>query len=260
LIDPVAGVVNNFNEFVSSGPVTVINELGDDVTYATVEEYLTTLVQANESKTFLATTTDESSQYHVSELFLQNNAVPTQAEIDGWDVNALPAGVYAVKSLVTASNGLNIDATTGDVKLGGVLTDEPVTTITTSNDNTLAIAGLQESTTATDRIVVADATTGVLRVKDANASKIVKVDANYTALADDATILADVSIAAFTLTIPTAASSIGRTITIRKVDDTSNLLTFSESIKLNEVDSFTGINYNATIRIQSDGVDWYMID
>ncbi|MNK15852.1 hypothetical protein D3C87_340050 [compost metagenome] len=159
--------------------------------------------------------------------------------------------------LVTASNGTDIDDTSGDVKLGGPLTE--VTTITASVANTLAIAGLQDAT-ATDKIVMADAVTGVLRVKDANASKVVKVTAAYSALANDATILADASGAPFTLTLPTAASSTGRTIVIRKVDDTANLLTFSESIKLNEIDTFTGINYNTTIRIQSDGTDWYMID
>ena len=157
----------------------------------------------------------------------------------------------------TASNGTDIDDTSGDVKLGGPLTE--VTTITASVANTLAIAGLQDAT-ATDKIVMADAVTGVLRVKDANASKVVKVTAAYSALANDATILADASGAPFTLTLPTAASSTGRTIVIRKVDDTANLLTFSESIKLNEIDTFTGINYNTTIRIQSDGTDWYMID
>ncbi|RWW96754.1 collagen-like protein [Flavobacterium cerinum] len=157
----------------------------------------------------------------------------------------------------TASNGTDIDDTLGDVKLGGPLTE--VTTITASVANTLAIAGLQDAT-ATDKIVMADAVTGVLRVKDANASKVVKVTAAYSALANDATILADASGAPFTLTLPTAASSTGRTIVISKVDDTANLLTFSESIKLNEIDTFTGINYNTTIRIQSDGTDWYMID
>ncbi|WAC42515.1 hypothetical protein [Pedobacter sp. SL55] len=163
--------------------------------------------------------------------------------------------------VATVDNGLNFSTPT-NIQLGGVLT-QPITTITTNTtagSNTLAIAGLQASNNTTDKIVVADATTGVLRVKDANASKVVKINTAYSALADDATILADATSAPFTLTIPTAASSAGRIITIRKVDVTSNLLTFSQTIKLNEVDTFTGVNYSTTIRIQSDGTDWYMID
>ncbi|MBK7956808.1 MAG: hypothetical protein IPK03_01010 [Bacteroidetes bacterium] len=58
----------------------------------------------------------------------------------------------------TASNGLNIVGK--DVRMGGALTG--ATTITTTGANTLAVSGLQ-SGTAADSILVADATTGVMR-------------------------------------------------------------------------------------------------
>ena len=78
--------------------------------------------------------------------------------------NAIIAGTdgalfVPVTSEVTASNGTNVDATSGDVKLGGALT-EP-TTITTTGTYTLAIEGL-ETGEDTDKIVVADEN-GVLR-------------------------------------------------------------------------------------------------
>ncbi|MBK7956805.1 MAG: hypothetical protein IPK03_00995 [Bacteroidetes bacterium] len=58
----------------------------------------------------------------------------------------------------TASNGLNLVGK--DVRMGGALTG--ATTITTTGVNTLAISGLQSGTVA-DSILVADATTGVMR-------------------------------------------------------------------------------------------------
>ncbi|MBK7956804.1 MAG: hypothetical protein IPK03_00990 [Bacteroidetes bacterium] len=58
----------------------------------------------------------------------------------------------------TASNGLNLVGK--DVRMGGALTG--ATTITTTGVSTLAVSGLQSGTVA-DSILVADATTGVMR-------------------------------------------------------------------------------------------------
>ena len=62
---------------------------------------------------------------------------------------------------IGATNGLSIDGTTGNVKLGGPITENTV--IETDNSNTLAITGLKYSTESNDKIVVADASTGVLK-------------------------------------------------------------------------------------------------
>jgi hypothetical protein len=67
--------------------------------------------------------------------------------------------VVSATSVTAANNGLT--ATNGTVQMGGALTGPTV--VTASAANTLAIAGLQASTTSTDNMVVADATTGVLR-------------------------------------------------------------------------------------------------
>ena len=61
---------------------------------------------------------------------------------------------------VQANNGLTVDATDDAVQLGGAL--KKATLITTTSNFTLALAGLQRGTAA-DRIVVADATSGVLK-------------------------------------------------------------------------------------------------
>ncbi|MFW0718347.1 hypothetical protein [Pedobacter sp. N23S346] len=115
------------------------------------------------------------------------------------------------------------------------------------------------STDANDRVVVADAN-GVLKTVSGSMNNIIKITADYTALANDYTILANGTNGGFTLTLPAANASKGRIIVIRKTDETSNVLTFSQSIKISETTSFTTLNVHSTIRIQSDGTDWYKID
>ena len=130
-------------------------------------------------------------------------------------------------------------------------------------NNTLKVADLATGAPATtsNRPVVADAN-GQLMIGTApiSTTAIVKKTAAYTVSAMDYTILANATGAGFTLTLPTAASSLGRILVIRKTDETSNILTFSESVKISETTSFTTLNVNTTIRIQSDGTDWYKID
>lgn len=68
-------------------------------------------------------------------------------------------------SNLEATNGLEYDAATRKLSLGGALTKPTV--ITTTATNTLAIQGLQSGTTA-DNVVVADAATGVLKTVPAS--------------------------------------------------------------------------------------------
>lgn len=69
---------------------------------------------------------------------------------------------------ITTNNGITKNATTSEIELGGTL-NRP-TEITTTATYTLAIAGLQTGT-ETDKIVVADAATGVLKTVNAAAPK-----------------------------------------------------------------------------------------
>ncbi len=171
-------------------------------------------------------------------------------------VNGL-ASTPAVNVLISANNGLT--ATNGNVQLGGALT--AATKITTDATKTLALEGLQAGAN-TDKMLVVNSD-GVIKSVSASARNvlgIVKETANYTVVDGDHTILADVSGGAFTITLPTASSSTGRVLLIRKIDETNNVLEFSQSIKYSETTSFTTLNYLSTIRIQSDGTAWYKID
>ncbi len=74
------------------------------------------------------------------------------------NVNGVSSSATMANDSTTASNGLNMVGK--DVRMGGALTG--ATTITTTGANTLAVSGLQSGTVA-DSILVADATTGVMR-------------------------------------------------------------------------------------------------
>lgn len=179
--------------------------------------------------------------------------------LDDAPVNATDAAnkAYVDTKISTANNGLT--AASGNVKLGGSLT--AATTITTDATKTLALAGLQDGAT-TDKMVVVDGS-GVLKSVAAttrNVNAIVTKTANYTVLDSDYTILANATSNAFTLTLPDATTNTGRVLIIRKTDESANVLTFSSAIKISETTSFTTLNINTTIRIQSDGTAWYKID
>lgn len=179
--------------------------------------------------------------------------------LDDAPVNATDAAnkAYVDTKISTANNGLT--AASGNVKLGGSLT--AATTITTDATKTLALAGLQDGAT-TDKMVVVDGS-GVLKSVAAttrNLNAIVTKTANYTVLDSDYTILANATSNAFTLTLPNATTNTGRVLIIRKTDESANVLTFSSAIKISETTSFTTLNINTTIRIQSDGTAWYKID
>jgi hypothetical protein len=52
----------------------------------------------------------------------------------------------------------------------------------------------------------------------------------------------------------------GKIYVIRKVDISNYILTFSRAITTVTGDTFTSLNFAKTIRIQSDGTKWNLID
>ena len=84
--------------------------------------------------------------------------------------------------------------------------------------------------------------------------------ANYTATNTDSTLLCDASTAGFTLTLPSAAANNGKIIVIRKVDSTNNVLTVSPSLIWSGSNTVSSVNYATTIRVQSNGASWYIIE
>ena len=174
--------------------------------------------------------------------------------------NKISTADDATTVLVTADNGLSIGA--GNVKLGGVLTT--TTTVTTTAAETLALLGLQQTTTAAlDNIVVADATTGVLKViPGANfVPAIATKTSGYTALPTDETILVDATAASVTITLPSATSSFGKKFNIKKIDTSDNYVNItSVSGTIDTVASISGGVWLQSWTVQSDGANWFVIN
>lgn len=92
-------------------------------------------------------------------------------------------------------------------------------------------------------------------------SSIVSKITTYTALSTDFTILGDATSAAFSVTLPTAASSSGKLYNIKKIDSGGNAVT----IQANGAELIDGANTKVistqwvNVRIQSNGTSWFTL-
>lgn len=90
-------------------------------------------------------------------------------------------------------------------------------------------------------------------------SKAITITSNYSILPTDATVFCDAENGGFEVKFPEASILNGKTYTIIKIDDTANEITFSPPIKVTKNTGFDIMNANATIRVQSNGTNWYEI-
>ena len=91
-------------------------------------------------------------------------------------------------------------------------------------------------------------------------SAIRSISANYTVTMGDYTILCDNSGGTFTLTLPNVVTSAGKIFVICKIDDTSNVLSFSPALRFSLNTSIPNLNYTKTFKVQSDGASWFIIN
>jgi len=83
---------------------------------------------------------------------------------------------------------------------------------------------------------------------------------DYSVLDTDSSVLCNAKAGGFTITLPAASTAnSGKTILIRKIDDSYNVLTFVPVLKLDGV-NVGSLNYSRTLRVQSDGTNWVIID
>jgi len=83
---------------------------------------------------------------------------------------------------------------------------------------------------------------------------------NYTIVNTDYTILCNATNTSFTVTLPEVGISINKIFIIRKIDDSNNLITFSPNIYITNSETASALNYPKTIKIQSNGTNWYLIN
>lgn len=83
----------------------------------------------------------------------------------------------------------------------------------------------------------------------------------YTATATDYAIICDATSAAFTITLPAAASHTGRVYHIKKIDATGNAVTVdgNSSETIDDATTATLASQYDAVTIQSDGSEWWIL-
>lgn len=87
----------------------------------------------------------------------------------------------------------------------------------------------------------------------------VKTD-DYTILSSDSTVLFDATAKNVTATLPDATTLTGKIFFVRKDDLGTKTLTIVPDIMISSVLSTLVLNYVKTIKVQSDGTHWVVID
>lgn len=126
---------------------------------------------------------------------------------------------------------------------------------------------------ANNRVGVGTAApTSSFQVNGSVANSILRITAATTLNDTHHTIIANAFTAGYAITLPAPSAATGRVYVIRKVDESSNAITFtftgivgSNAIRVSDTSATVGsyinsLNYTKTLRIQSDGTDWYLID
>ena len=220
-----------------------------------------------------------------SDLFVDNgDGTFTHTAVDGtvmtFDANTLDMvnnndGTYTF----TNANGetLTVDVV-GDVvtniqnqgdiysEIINVIAAEESLTAMTQDVNTGVITYTPERGAATTaNVVSADSGNEITVGSDGGAfyqavNTVRTISKNYSIVATDDTVLIDGASGDIAVTLPVASENNGRIIILRKMDGTGSIVTLSEQVILANGVTFTQFNVQGTMRIQSNGTNWYKID
>lgn len=165
--------------------------------------------------------------------------------------------------VINADNGLNYDEATNTVKLGGDLTE--ATAIGTDDVNTLAITGLQAADAA-NKIVVADAASGVLRtvarvLTHHTTTTITVADdvADYSSYAQEVTITVALAAADVDVVLPAAAAANEGQVVNIKITNTDDTHDGFVNIKAGATTlTYGAMPYQGWI-VKSNGSSWVIV-
>jgi hypothetical protein len=83
---------------------------------------------------------------------------------------------------------------------------------------------------------------------------------DYTISGSDSTVLFDATAKNLTATLPDATALVGKIFYVRKDDISSKTLTIVPNLRISGVLTTLVLNYAKTIKVQSNGTDWVVID
>ena len=154
--------------------------------------------------------------------------------------NTTSLGSFSSSELATA---VSDETGTGSVVLAASpsLTGTPTVPTASSGDSSSQIA---------NTAFVANAVKSRLSIKTSD----------YTLNSQDYTVLCNASSATISLTLPSPSESADKIIIIKKIDTSYHPINFSPSVYLTDSETAISINYPKTIKIQSNGTNWYVIN
>jgi hypothetical protein len=170
------------------------------------------------------------------------NSVATTSYTERMKID--PSGTVVINSLAGTGNRMVVADAIGVLSTQNlpVTADGSETKVNAGTNVIVTGAG----TTASPYVVAAD-------------SSIVTLTASTTATSSNSTILCDVPVSGMTLTLPSAATNTGKKIVIRKIDNDSDVLTFSPALNYSTTSTITTLNFIKTITVQSNGTSWWII-
>ncbi|PJR03604.1 hypothetical protein [Avrilella dinanensis] len=249
-VDVPASVINQFEEIVNGGPVTIEGE-----EYTTIEEYIQHIVETNESVTTLVDNADGTYTY------TSEDGTITTVDVPASVINQFEEIVNGGPVTIEGEEYTTIEEYIQHI----VETNETVTTLVQDNTTGVITYTDEEGEESTANVVSTDADNEITVGADGGAyykkaiNDLVSINNNHT-LADGVnTVIIDTAVNPVTITIPAAAANDGRIIVLRKTNGGGQMVTLSQTIQDGAM-SFTQFNTQATITIQSDGTNWHRIN
>ena len=183
---------------------------------------------------------------------------------------AVTPGFYYFSNPDGATNG-NITSGVwmpmgGKATLGSISSSELASAVTDETGTGSVVLATSPSLTGTPTVPTAssgDSSSQIANtafVANAVKSRLSIKTSDYTLNSQDYTVLCNASSATISLTLPSPSESADKIIIIKKIDTSYHPINFSPSVYLTDSETAISINYPKTIKIQSNGTNWYVIN
>jgi hypothetical protein len=230
-----------------------------DLTGLATTEATNTALALKADVTALALKANTSDLTGLATTEATNTALALKADVTALALKANTSDLTGLATTEAMNTVLVLKANTADLTAEAARATAIEVKLTTDKEN--AVNKSASITLASNSDIKFPTEKAVIDYVDIKIStiSIAKHTSDYTALASDNTILCDTSGTTFKLSLPEASGASGKIYVIRKTDSSNNELTFSALI-LVDGSTVTTLNYPKTLRVQSDGSAWYVID
>ena len=154
----------------------------------------------------------------------------------------------------------------GKATLGSISSSELATAVTDETGTGSVVLATSPALTGTPTVPTAssgDSSSQIANtefVANAVKNRLSIKTSDYTLNSQDYTVLCNATSATISLTLPSPSESADKIIIIKKIDTSYHPINFSPSVYLTDSETAISINYPKTIKIQSNGTNWYVIN